>query len=88
MKTPSLGWLRYFVVFANDDFDKNWIYFMDTKDKIFRKFQEFRSQVERKTKSQIRNLRTNRRREYLTNKFNSFLTNHGIIRQLTMAYTL
>lgn len=42
MPVKSLGGYLYYVTFI-DDFSRNtWIYFMNTKDKAFNKFQEFK----------------------------------------------
>ena len=54
MIVPSLGGFLYYVIFIDDFSWKTWIYFMKTKDEVFSRFQEFRTQVENLTRKQIK----------------------------------
>jgi hypothetical protein len=44
----------YYASFIDDSSRKTWIYFMNTKDEVFSKFQEFESLVENQTSKNIK----------------------------------
>ena len=46
MSSTSLIYHIYYVIFNDDSFRNTWIYFMNTKDEVFNRFQVFKSLVE------------------------------------------
>lgn len=48
IRTPSMRDSKYFVVFIDDYFLKSWIYFLQWKDEIYKKFRKFKNQVKKK----------------------------------------
>ena len=57
--------------------------FIKNKSESFKKFKEFKAQVENQTRKSIKTLRSNRGGEYLSTEFIEFLREHGIVSQLT-----
>ena len=55
---------EYYVTFINDYSRKKWIYFLKTKDEVFRKFKEFKSLIENHSKRRTKTLRTDNGGEY------------------------
>jgi hypothetical protein len=53
-KVESLGDNRYFLTFIDDALRKVWVYFLRTKDQLFKYFQEFHVMVEGKTNKKSR----------------------------------
>lgn len=87
VQTPSLVGSRYFVVFIDKFSRKSCVYFIKNKSETFGKFREFKSRIGSKTCKKILMLQTDMGGKYLLHEVNNFLTNHGIVRQLTMART-
>jgi hypothetical protein len=46
MTIASLNEYLYYVLFIDDHSRKSWIYFLNNKDGVIAKFQEFKDQVE------------------------------------------
>jgi transposase InsO family protein len=61
---------------------------MKTKDKIFNRFQDFKSLVENQTSRKIKVLRSNNGGKYTSNDFDSFCRKARIKRELTIPYNL
>jgi len=57
------------------------------KSEAFDVFKIFKNRVEKETGLYIKGLRTNRGGKFTSHKFNVFCGEHGINRQLTVAYT-
>jgi hypothetical protein len=58
MPVKSLGGSCYYVIFIDDYSRKTWLYLLKTKDEVFRKFQEFKAEIENLTNKKIKTLRT------------------------------
>ena len=57
--TPTyLSGYEYYVTFIDDYSRKTWIYFLKTKNEVFRKFKEFKALIENHSKTRIRTLRS------------------------------
>jgi hypothetical protein len=56
MLVKSLGGSSYYVIFIDDYSRKTWIYLLNTKDEVFNKFQEFKSEIENLTNKKIKTL--------------------------------
>jgi hypothetical protein len=64
MTITSLGGFSYYVTLIDDFSQKTWIYFINTKDEAFNKFQELKAQVENLTGKKIKVLRKDNGGEY------------------------
>ena len=60
---------------------------MKNKKESFKKFKEFKAQVENQTRKSIKTLRSDRGGEYLSTKFIEFFKEHGITSPLTLPRT-
>jgi len=78
---------RYILSFIDDLSRKTWVYFLSEKSEAFHYFKIFKALVEKETEESILCLRTNRGEEFTSQEFADFCQNHGIKRQLTVAYT-
>ena len=60
----SLGGNKYFANFINNASRKVWLYFLKTKEQVFKYFQQFHAMVESETEKKLKCLRTNNGGEY------------------------
>jgi hypothetical protein len=86
MSSASLTGSLYYVVFIDDFSRKSWIFFMNTKEQVFSRFQEFKALVENHTGKKIRVLRSDNGGEYTSKEFMDFCAGEGIRRELTVPY--
>eukprot|EP00253_Pinus_taeda_P004958 PITA_04958 len=70
MTLSSLGSFLYYVTFIDDFYHKTWIYFMNTKDKVFSRFQVFKAQVGNLIGNKIKVLRSDNGEVYNSRDFN------------------
>ena len=75
---------EYYVLFIDDYSRKTWIYFLKTKDEVFKKFQEFKALVENLTGRRIKVLRSDNGGEYTSKEFMALCVREGIKRELTV----
>ena len=87
MKVPSLGKARYFLTFIDDATRFKTLYFLQTKDQVLSKFQEFKALVENSSGKKIKAIRTDRGGEYLNEAFDDFLAKNGIQHDKTAPFT-
>ena len=78
MSFPSLSSHLYYVLFIDDFFRKDWIYFMKPKNETFSKFQEYKSLLENHTSKHIYVLRSNNGGYFDSNTFNEFFSDAWI----------
>ena len=81
------GGKRYFITFIDDHTRYTYVYLLKTKDEVFEKFKEFKSEVENQKEKRIKVLRSDRGGEYFSDIFNQFCEDNGIIHQRTAPYT-
>jgi hypothetical protein len=72
MATKSLGGSSYYVIFKDDYSRNTWLYLLKTKDEVFRKFQEFKEEIENLRNKKIKMLRTDNGGEYTSKEFVAF----------------
>jgi len=58
MEDKYIGGHIYYVTFIDDHTRKTWFYLLKTKDEVFEKFKEFRSEVEALIERKIKTLRS------------------------------
>jgi len=78
---------RYLITFIDDFTRKTWVYFLQQKLEAFYVFKSFKAHVENKTGKTVKTLRTDRGGDYCSTEFEVFCADHGIQRELTVAYT-
>ena len=86
MSSPSVNGYEYYVLFIDDYSRRTWIYFMKTKNEVFKKFQEFKALVENQTGRKIKVFRSDNGGEYTSNAFVAFCAAAGIRRELIVPY--
>jgi len=86
MSVESIVGGMYNVTFIDDFSRKTWIYFLNTKDEVISKFQEFKALVENQTRKMIKVLRSDNGGEYTSNEFKDFCKKAGINRELIVSY--
>ena len=87
MEVVSIGGSRYFLILEDDYSRMCFIYFLKTKDEVFKCFKEFKIMVETQKNKKIKIFRTDNGGEFCGNEFEKFLRNSGIIHQTTNPYT-
>jgi hypothetical protein len=53
MPSSSISGYVYYVSFIDDYSRKTWVYFLKSKDEVFRKFKEFKALIENLSKTNI-----------------------------------
>jgi hypothetical protein len=86
MTRVSLSGCEYYLTFNDDCSRKTWIYFLKTKSKVFKRFQEFKVLVENHTGKRIKVLRSDSGGEYSSTQFVDFFAHAGIRRQMIVPY--
>ena len=86
MSVESVSGSRYFVLFIDDYSKKTWIYFLNTNDEVFGRFQEFRDLVENQNGRKIQVLRSDNGGEYTSKEYEDYCTSTGIKKELTVPY--
>ena len=84
----SLGGNKYFVTFIDDASRKVWVYFLKTKDQVFKHFKKFHAMVEREKGKPLKCLHTDNRGEYTSNEFKSYCSEKGISHEKTVPSTI
>ena len=86
MKTTYISRYFYYVSFIDDYYRKTWVYFLNNKDVVFKKFKEFKALVENLSKNKIKTLRSNNGGEFTSNEFKDLCKEDGIKRVITTPY--
>ncbi|MDM1575528.1 integrase catalytic domain-containing protein, partial [Escherichia coli] len=84
---PTRGGFIYFITFTDDFSRYGYVYLMRHKSEAFKKFKEFRQEVEKQTRKSLKVLRSDRGGEYLSGEFRDYLKEHGIVSQWTPSGT-
>jgi hypothetical protein len=86
MATRFLWGAKYFLIF-DDFFCFLWIYTIESNDKVFGKFKEFKSLVENLSKKNIKCIWTDGSGEYIDNDFKAFVISLSISWQRIAPHT-
>ena len=81
MNTRARGGFVYFISFIDDYSRFGYIYLMHHKSGAFKKFKEFKVEVEKHRGKSTKCLQSNHGSEYLLGEFRQFLKVHGITSQ-------
>ena len=87
IEVESLGGNKYFLTFIDNASRKVWVYFLKTKDQVFKFFQRFHAMVERETGKPLKCLRTDNGGEYTSKEFEAYCAGHGIRHERTVPRT-
>lgn len=87
METRSIGLSRYFLLFVDDYSRMSFVYFLKTKDEVFKYFKEFRTMVEKQKNTSIKIIRSDNGSEFCSNEMSNYLKQTGIVHQRTNPYT-
>ena len=79
MSTYIRGGYSYFITFTDDLSRYGYVYLMKHKSESFEMFKQFRNEVEKQTKKNIKILRSDQGDEYLSSKFLTYLGENGIL---------
>ena len=74
---------RFYVTFTDDYSRYGYIYLIKHKSETFKKFKEFKHEVENQLGRTIKMFRSDRGGEYLSIEFHDYLKECGIVSQLT-----
>ena len=86
MAVKYLGGHQYYVSFIDDLSRKTWLYLLKNKYEVFKKFQEFKNEVENLIERDIYNLRSDNGGEYTSNELIDFYKEARIKRELIVPY--
>ena len=75
----AIGGFYYFITFIDDQLRYGHLFLMKNKSESFKKFKEFKAQVENQNGKSIKTLRSDIGGEYLSTEFIEFLKEHDII---------
>ena len=78
------GGYSYFIIFIDDLSWYKYVYLMKHKSEVFKRFKEFRNEVERQIGIPIKVLWSDWGGEYLNQKFLRYLKDNGIVSQWTL----
>ena len=87
MYVPTIGGFVYFITFINNHSRYGYLYLIRYKSKAFKRFKEFRNEVEKHLGRSIKSLRLDRGGYYLSQVFLDCLRDNGILSQWTPPYT-
>ena len=85
--TASEGGARYLLLLVDDYSRYNWLRCMTTKDEAFDLIKQFVAASEAMHGKRVSVLHTDNGGEFVSNDFDAWLVQHGIRRELTVAYT-
>ena len=83
MRTMARGGFYYFITFTDDFSIYGYAYLLKHKSDSFKKFKEFKAEVEKQRGGSIKTLRSDRGGEYLSLELKNYLKECGIVSQLT-----
>lgn len=72
MAVKYFGGHKYYVTLINDLSSKTWLYLLNNKYEVFKRFQKFKNEVENTTERKIKTLRTNNGGEHTTKELIMF----------------
>ena len=87
MSIQARGGYEYFITFTDDYSRFGYVYLMKWKFETFKKFKEFRAEVENQLGKRIKTIRSDCGGEYLIGDFKDYLIENGIVSQLTAPRT-
>lgn len=87
MAQASVKGARYILTFTDDHSRKVWVYFLQSRDKTFYYFQQFKELVETSSGCKLQRLRSDGGGEYVSHQMREYCSALGIEHQVTPPYT-
>ena len=84
LESKSLSGTEYFVTFINDKTRYVWVYMIKCKSDVFKKFCEWKMEVEKSLGHCVKTLHTDNGSEYTSTEFEAHLRNKGIKHEFTI----
>ena len=81
------GGYEYFITFTDDHFRYGYVYLMHHNYDFFKKFKEYKTEVEKQLGKPIKAIRSDQGSEYLSNEFIDHLVQNGILSLLSAPRT-
>ena len=88
LEERSFGGSRYFITFIDDKSRFTHVYFLANKSEVTQTFKVYCQMVENQTNKIVKILRPDNGGEYMSNDLSAYLKSKGIVRQITIPYTL
>jgi hypothetical protein len=86
MTTPSMNDCTYYIIFIDVFSRETCIYFLNTKDEYFIRFQDFKNLVENQTGRHIWDFGTDNGKEFESFKYDELYRDFGIKREMIVPY--
>lgn len=84
LESKSLGGAQYFVTFIDDMTKYVWVYAIKHKSDVFKKFCQWKTEVEKLLGHCVKTVRTDNGGEYTSKEFEEYLGNEGVRHELTV----
>ena len=84
LSSKSLSGAEYFVTFTDDKTRYVWVYVIKKKSEVFKKFCEWKIEVEKSLGRSVKILHTDNGGEFTSDEFEEYLTKEGIKHELTI----
>ena len=81
MSTSARDGYHYFITFTDNLSRYTYVYLMKHKSESFKMFKRFHNEIEKKTRKNIKTLRSDRGGEYLFDEFLIYLEDNEILSQ-------
>jgi len=78
---------KWIMVLIDDCSRRSWVYLLASKDEVPETFKRWKKQVEKKSGAEVMDLRTDGGGEYMSREFLDFLSEEGIGKETTTAYS-
>jgi len=82
-----LGGSKYMLIIIDDNTRYVWIYFLKTKDEVFKYFMLWKAMVEKSTGRKVKTLRSDNGGEYTSKQFQDYLDSEGVKHERTIPKT-
>ena len=84
INTKSLGGSEYFLTFIDDKTRYVWVYFLHSKDQVYKTFREWKAMVELSSGGKLKAIRTDNGGEFTSGEFEAYLKAEGVRHELTI----
>lgn len=83
LEMKSLSGAQYFVTFIDDMTKFTWVYVIKNKSDVFKKFCQWKKEVEKLFGQSVKTIRTDNGGEYTSKEFDEYLSEEGVRHELT-----
>ena len=86
-QTTSLSRAKYFISLIDGYSRMVWVYLLKGKNKVFKKFNQWKALVETQTGRKVKRLRTNNGLEFYNQQFDDLCAQNKVVRHKTIRHT-